>query len=70
MRETLPIAAIGNHGIESIDHANDSGNQRDIVPFQSCWIPTPIHALVMMKGIQTRLFESGKRRRIDQLYSG
>ena len=48
VRKTLPVAAIRDHRVEGIDHANDSRNHGNVVPFQSRWIASSVDALMMV----------------------
>src|ERR1700674_1131728 len=56
--KALPVAAIRDHRIESVDDGNDSRNHGNVVPLQSSRIASPIHVFVMVQSVETRLFET------------
>src|SRR6266446_8641642 len=56
--KALPVAAIRDHRVEGIDHANDSRNHGNVIPLQSSRIASSVDALMMVQGIETRLFET------------
>src|SRR5271155_270802 len=56
--KALPVAAIRDHRIESIDDTDDPRNHWNVAALESSRIARSIHALVMVQRIETRFFET------------
>src|SRR3989442_11638391 len=61
VRKPFSVAAVGNHCIVGINDRDNTGDDGDVVPFQSCGIAGSIEVLVMMQGVQAGLFEPWKQ---------
>src|SRR5437879_436950 len=48
-RQALAVAAVGNHGIEGINHGNDACAEGRVFARQSGGIAFPIHAFVVVQ---------------------
>src|SRR4051794_32118728 len=58
MIEPLPIAAIGNHGVECVDDRDDARAQWNFFGLEAAGISTPVEGFMMMQSEEAGFFQS------------